>query len=163
MLAVAAVMLALSGAAPALAQRCSADSQCARPGSERSFSCQGSVLVSHERRCLGGQCRDTTETRVDCGGGVGLGNCDPSSGRCRTSPEPRVGRGNVSPDDDDERAAMSMCPPRCICNGRTLIIVTGRKAHQKGKRCDTIETACKTGCTCKPEPRCLDAPRRPRP
>lgn len=138
------------------AQTCTADSQCAMPGSERRFACQGSVLVSTERRCLGGQCRDMPERRVDCGGGVGLGNCDPSSGRCRRGPlAPRA-------EEADERAPQGMCPPRCICNGRTLIIVTGRKAHEKGKRCDTVETVCKSACVCKPEPRCLDAPPRKR-
>lgn len=140
---------------PALAFTCTADSQCAYPGMERRYTCQGSVLVSHERRCLGGRCVNTPETRIDCGGGVGLGNCDPSSGRCRRGPLP-IG------EDTDDYAPHSMCPPRCICNGKTLIIVTGRKATEKGKRCETEETECKQACACKPEPRCVDSPKRKR-
>src|SRR6478752_729253 len=110
------------------AQPCTADSQCAMPGSERRFMCQGSVLVSRERRCLGGFCTYGPETRIDCGGG---GGGLPSS--------------------------RSQCPPRCICNGKTLIIVTGNAGVKK--RCETIEQKCEYGCSCKSEPHCKSAPR----
>lgn len=141
------LLLALLPAFPTLlaAQPCTADSQCALPGMERRFMCQGTVLVSREKRCLGGRCTVGPETRIDCGGGVGFGNCDSSSGRCRAGPAgiPR-GRGAVGPSGE--------CPPRCICNGNRLIIVTGEPGVKK--RCDTIERDCAGGCSCKGGPHC---------
>ena len=133
------------------AQPCTADSQCAMPGSERRFMCQGSVLVSRERRCLGGFCTYGPETRIDCGGGVGFGNCNSSSGRCRSGTAPITGGGGGLP------SSRSQCPPRCICNGKTLIIVTGNAGVKK--RCETIEQKCEYGCSCKSEPHCKSAPR----
>lgn len=138
------------GGGPAVAQPCTADSQCARPGMERRFMCQGTVLVSREKRCLGGYCTYGPESRIDCGGGVGFGNCDSASGRCRTSRAPVTG-GSSPP------RSTSQCPPRCICNGKRLIIVTGDPGVKK--RCETIERDCQHGCSCKGGPRCKGEPR----
>lgn len=133
-----------AAAATALGKPCTADSQCAPPGQNRKATCQGSVLVTKDRLCLGGRCSDSVERRIECGGGVGLGNCDPIAGQCRGT----AGGVTVS----------NRCPPRCLCRGNTLIVVTGRRG-QGQQRCETVVTHCARGCACEPAPRCNPAGR----
>ena len=143
------LLLAMLAPGPVLAagQSCTSDSQCAPAGHNRSAACQGSVLVTRDRLCLGGRCSDSVVRRIECGGGIGsgTGNCDPIAGQCRGT----GGGASVS----------KLCPPRCLCRGSTLIVVTGKRG--KDKRCETEVTHCATGCSCDPGPRCNSlSPRR---
>lgn len=140
------IALASLAAYPAAAsgQACTSDSQCAPPGFSRTATCQGTLLVTRERLCLGGHCSDSVARRIECGGGSGHGNCDPIAGQCRGT----GGGASVS----------NLCPPRCICRGQTLIVVTGKRGT--GRRCETEVTTCAGGCSCTPGPHCVVPPRR---
>lgn len=123
------------------AQACRADSDCAPYGQNRRASCDGSTLVTRDRLCLGGRCSDSVARRIQCGGTGMNGNCDPIAGQCRGT------AGGVS--------VSNACPPRCLCRGTTLIIVTGKRGT--AKRCETEVTECAQGCACSPAPHCKGA------
>ena len=146
LLALAAVVL-LGSAHPAAAQPCTADSQC-RFGIGRAAACVGNTLIVKERRCFSGYCRDLEVRRQDCGpppGGRCVGGnyetvgsrCDPLLGQCAS------------------RTERLPCTPSCTCRNKVLTVVTGECSPAIG--CHRGVRKCPGGCTCKPEPRCLDA------
>lgn len=135
--------LALASAA-ARAQVCRADSDCAPYGQNRHARCDGSTLVTRDRLCLGGHCSDSVTRRIECGGIGTLGNCDPIAGQCRGT------AGGVS--------VSNACPPRCLCRGTTLIVVTGKRGTTK--RCETEVRECGQGCACSPAPHCKAAEKK---
>lgn len=126
--------------APAMAQPCTADSQCRDFGRPRTY-CSGNTLVTKQSRCIG-HCRSVEISRVPCPGpcvadrcvGGPLGSAPPGGSR---------GGGLVG----------GACAGICICDGKKLTYGVGfaREASQCRRR--TVD--CVYGCTCDPEPRCL--------
>ncbi len=124
----------------ALAQSCSADSQCRDFGRDRS-TCSGNTLVVKRSICSG-TCRSVEVSRTPCPG--------PCSGdRCIGGPllDPRA-----SPPSSGGLVG-GACTRVCTCRGKQLTYGVGvaRTADQCRRR--TVD--CVYGCTCQPEPRCL--------
>jgi hypothetical protein len=147
--AVLLLLLACSvglGHASAVAQSCSADSQC--PNSGRSIaSCVGNTLIVRRSVCAG-SCREVEERRQDCGSrGLGTVTC---SGNLAVRSE---GGCNATTASCDNRMDRELCVPSCSCRGNRLIIATG--SCTAGVGCGRSITQCKNGCTCKPDPKCL--------
>jgi len=142
-------------ASPALAvaqQICTSDTQCWRGGQPSHAECQGDTLVVKQALCAG-SCREMEVRRQNCrvGGPV----------RCvGNAVERKVGRCDlVQANCVYDRANLETCFKSCACSKKTLIIFTGQCAGGIG--CGQFTRTCKAGCTCDPEPRCLDeAPRR---
>jgi hypothetical protein len=143
---VAGIAMAWPGPAPA--QPCTADSQCSR-GYGPQATCIGDTLVVKRSICLGGQCREQEERRETCRSGERsscntgvfqrtIARCDALLGRCV------------------ERTERDVCEPSCACRGSTMRISTGQCAPSLG--CNRVVLKCDGGCTCAPEPKCLDAP-----
>ena len=147
----AALLAVLLGiAAPAQAQRCTADAQCS-PYVAGINQCLGDTLILRRSICVGGYCQTTETSRVNCnaagnaGSCVGNtfvrsgGRCDALSGRCAPGGNSQV-----------------TCVKSCSCRGNRLVIATG--VCSPGAGCGQAAYQCKTGCTCSPEPRCLEDP-----
>lgn len=141
-----------AGLMAAVAQPCAYDGQCQLPGVTNN-TCLGDTLITRRRLCVGGQCQDQ-ETRMSCGGSFGGvcqgnvfvrtgGGCDGLSGRCTSGV-----------------ASREVCIQSCACQGHRLVVATGQCSPGLG--CGRFVLQCKTGCTCAPEPRCLEdaAPAR---
>jgi hypothetical protein len=142
----AAVLIAQRGPAPA--QGCRTDFDCNLIGGNN--RCLGDTLIMVRRLCLGGSCQEMQTGSINCnpGSGVGTcqgntyvrsgGRCDALSGRCTQS-------GSI----------MISCVKSCSCQGNRLAISTGTCTVGG---CGRAVVQCKTGCTCSPEPRCLEDP-----
>lgn len=137
-------------AAPANAQSCTSDFQCS-PSAASINVCLGDTLILRRSICVGGHCQMSETGRSNCnvGGGAGTcqgnmfvrsgGRCDAGMGRCTQG-----GTSHIS------------CVKTCACRGNRLVISTG--VCQPGSGCGQAAFQCKTGCTCSPEPRCLEDP-----
>jgi hypothetical protein len=145
------IVLALTiPVAPANAQSCTTDFQCGYPPGGIN-SCLGDTLITRRGICSGGYCQYTEAGRQNCnpGGGAGTctgdtfvrsgGRCDALSGRCTSG-----------------GASQITCVKTCACRGNRLVISTGMCTPGAG--CGVAAFQCKTGCTCSPEPRCLEDP-----
>lgn len=134
----------------ARAQPCASDVQCQLPGVSNAM-CIGDTLVTRRSICVGGQCQ-TQEMRQNCsaGGPIGGtcqgnvfirsgGGCDGLSGRCGSG-----------------IATREVCQENCSCRGNRLVVSTGQCSPGLG--CGRAVVQCKSGCTCSPEPRCLEDP-----
>jgi len=144
-----AVMLgAMATGTDARAQRCATDRDCQPTGLRQEARCVGDTLVLTERRCLGGTCR-SMERHQSCAvrnGGRCIGNVfESTSGRC----DALLGR-------CARHAMRDVCLPSCTCSENILLVSTGQCSPSIG--CHRVRTVCKAGCTCEPEPRCLDEP-----
>lgn len=133
-------LAAAAGAGAALAQPCSADSQCFDYGRARTY-CSGNTLVTTQSRCIG-QCQTVEISRTPC-----PGPC--VADRCIGGPlgsAPSVGSSSSG-------IVAGACAKICTCKGKKLTYGVGyaRKASQ----CRTRTVDCVYGCTCDPEPRCL--------
>ena len=151
LVAAAVVLATLAAGSEAFAQRCSTDMDCQRTGLRQDARCVGDTLVVTERRCVGGSCR-ALERRQSCGtGGAGrcignvfeatIGRCDALLGRCV------------------RRAERDVCISSCTCRNNILIVATERCSPNIG--CHRGRIVCESGCTCEPEPRCLDERESP--
>lgn len=152
-LALAAGLLALLLGAiggPVLAQTCTADVQCPNAGQPMA-TCIGDTLVVKRSMCSG-TCREVEVRRQRCQ--------TESRGQCLgNSFVLTVRRCNASLGICEQRQERDLCLPSCSCRGKRLVVATGRCFEAIG--CGRSVVHCKHGCTCKPEPRCLDeAPRR---
>ena len=134
---------------PASAQTCTSDFQCS-PSLIGQNTCLGDTLIMRRSICVAGQCQTQETGRQNCGGGsigtcqgntfVRSGNrCDAMSGRCVQGGQSAVA-----------------CVKACSCQGNSLVIATG--VCSPGSGCGRAVLRCKTGCTCSPEPRCLEDP-----
>lgn len=139
---------ALAAGPDAHAQRCATDMDCQRTGLREDARCAGDTLVLTERRCVGGSCR-ALDRRQDCstrGAGRCIGNVfEATTGRC----DSLLGR-------CVRRADRDVCMPSCTCRNNVLTVATEQCSPYIGCRRGTF--VCKGGCTCEPEPRCLDEP-----
>lgn len=136
---------------PAGAQACTTDFQCG-PSAGGYNRCLGDTLITVRRLCVAGQCREQELSRINCnlGGGAGVcqgnvfvrsgGRCDALSGRCTSGGTTQIA-----------------CVKSCSCRGNRLTISTG--ACTPGLGCGTAVLRCRKGCTCSPEPRCLEDPK----
>ncbi len=124
----------------AVAQRCSADSQCAESGRPRSY-CAGNTLVVKQAVCSG-TCRSVEVSRTPCPGPCSGDRCIGGS-LLTPQPGPPLGGSLVG----------GACTRVCACRGKQLTYGVGvaRTADQCRKR--TVD--CVYGCSCSPEPRCL--------
>ncbi len=140
----------LAATPPASAQMCSTDAQCG-PSAGGYNTCLGDTLIVKRRLCVAGRCVEQEISRISCGSG-GLsgtcqgnvyirsgGRCDALSGRCTAG----------SP------IAMT-CVKSCSCRGNRLTVSTG--VCSPGSGCGRAVFRCRKGCTCQPEPRCLEDP-----
>jgi len=90
------------------------------------------------------------ETRQNCevrgrGAGRCIGNVfEATSGRC----DALLGR-------CVQRADRAVCTASCTCRENVLTVTTEQCSPNVG--CHRGRFVCKNGCTCEPEPRCLDA------
>lgn len=143
--------LLVVAAVPARAQQpCTTDFQC-QPYAGGNNLCLGDTLILRRSVCVAGICQTSETGRVNCnppsGAGVcqgntfvkGGGRCDALSGRCSTT-----------------GATTIACVKTCSCRGNVLAISTGMCTPGAG--CGQAVMRCKTGCTCQPEPRCLEDP-----
>lgn len=143
---------------PATAQACTTDFQCG-PRAGGYNRCLGNTLITVRRLCVAGQCREQELSRINCnpGGGSGTcqgnvfvrsgGRCDALSGRCTSGGTFQVA-----------------CVKSCSCRGNRLTVSTG--TCTPGRGCGSAVLRCRKGCTCSPEPRCLEDPEpatKPRP
>lgn len=144
----AAVLAAMVAGTTAYAQRCSTDADCQRTGLRGETRCAGEILVIKQYRCVGGACRHM-DTRQ---------NCDTrAAGRCIGNVfEARTGRCDALLGRCVQRADRAVCIASCTCRENVLTIATEQCSPNIG--CHRGTTVCKNGCTCEPEPRCLDAP-----
>ena len=124
----------------AVAQRCSADSQCIDSGRDRA-TCSGNSLVVKRSICSG-TCRTVEVSRTPCPG--------PCSGdRCIGGPlltpqaGPPLGGSLVG----------GACARVCTCRGKQLTYGVG--VARSADLCRRRTVDCVYGCTCQPEPRCL--------
>lgn len=137
-LAAALVGLALTFvASPALAQPCTADTQC-RDGGRSMTYCSGNAVVTARSICAG-SCRTVEESRVPCDGQCLAGRCTGQPSRAPVDP--------VLP-----KRPWPRCAQTCSCKNKILIIGIGVWTPERG--CDQIVRRCARGCTCEPEPRC---------
>jgi hypothetical protein len=149
-----AVLLVLVAASPfghrAVAQECTADEQC-RKGQGPAAECVGDLLVVKRSVCLGGTCREIEERRENCGAAEGsrcrggafeqtARRCDAVLGRC------------------EQRTEREVCLASCECRENTVYMSTGQCSPALG--CTRVTMKCEHGCTCSPEPKCLDAPAK---
>lgn len=144
----AVLIAAMATGTDARAQRCATDIDCQRTGLREDARCVGDTLVRTERRCVGGTCR-ALERRQSCSTG-GASRCignvfEGTSGRC----DALLGR-------CVQRADRDVCMPSCTCRENLLTVATERCSPNIG--CHRGTFVCKSGCTCEPEPRCLDEP-----
>lgn len=134
---------------PAAAQSCTSDFQCS-PSLISQNTCLGDTLVMRRSICVAGTCQTQEMGRTSCGGGsVGScqgntfvrsgGRCDALAGRCVQGGQSAVA-----------------CVKACSCQGNSLAIATG--TCSPGAGCGRAVLRCKAGCTCSPEPRCLEDP-----
>jgi hypothetical protein len=152
-LAVLAVLAGLLVAVPAEAQRCTADSQCSRTGLPSYATCSGDTLIVRRSTCVGGMCREMEVSRQNCGSPY------PDSGRCLGNAfEITSNRCDALQGRCDSRNDRDLCLPSCSCRDNVLRVSTGQCSPNIG--CHRAVLQCKSGCTCDPEPRCLDAPAR---
>jgi hypothetical protein len=142
-----AILMLIFGAAPAHAQSCTIDAQCA--GGGRSVAmCVGDMLVVKSARCIGGSCQEREERRQNCGSGASQaiscqgsiavrsgGGCDPIGQTCSA------------------RTDRDVCVKSCACVKNRLIVSTGQCVSGAG--CARTSIQCQNGCTCSGEPRCL--------
>ncbi len=144
----AALVATAAAGTDARAQRCTADFDCQRTGLRGEARCVGDTLVITQSRCVGGTCR-SMDTRQSCatrGAGRCIGNVfEATTGRC----DALLGR-------CVQRADRDVCIPSCTCRKNVLSIATERCSPNIG--CHRATVQCAAGCTCEPEPRCLDAP-----
>lgn len=142
-----AALLAMGGT-DAVAQQCRTDVDCRRTGLRADTRCVGDTLVVTHYRCIGGTCRGM-DTRQSCamrsaGRCIGnvfeatIGRCDALLGRCV------------------ERTERDVCMSSCTCRDNVLTVAMERCSPDIG--CQRARIVCKVGCTCDPEPRCLDEP-----
>jgi hypothetical protein len=134
--------------APLVAQACRTDFDCNLIGGNN--RCLGDTLILVRRLCLGGICREMQTGSINCNAGSGAGTCqgntyvrsggrcDGLSGRCTQS-------GSIT----------ISCVKSCSCQGNRLAISTGTCTVGG---CGRAVVQCRTGCTCSPEPRCLEDP-----
>lgn len=146
-----AALLAVALPPRAVAQTCTADVQC-RSGRLSDNVCIGDTLYVKRRMCVGGRCQEQDVRREACRTGgfadrcVGNvyeregGRCDALAGRCTDRLERRV------------------CSKSCSCRGKLLIVASGQCAQGLG--CVETVLECQSGCTCRPEPMCLDRPAK---
>lgn len=124
----------------ALAQRCSADTQCYDFGRDRTY-CAGNTLVTRRSQCFG-YCRGVEVSRVPCPGPCVGGRC--IGGPLQSAPiNPPSGGGLVA----------GPCKRVCTCDGKRLTYGVGYA--KTAERCERRSVNCVYGCTCEPEPRCL--------
>jgi hypothetical protein len=147
----ATALLALALPPRAAAQTCTADVQC-RSGRLSDNVCIGDTLYVKRRLCIGGRCEEQDVRRETCRTGgsadrcVGNvyerdgGRCDALAGRCTN------------------RLERQACTKSCSCRGKLLIVASGQCAPGVG--CIETVLECKTGCTCRPEPMCLEKPAK---
>lgn len=147
-IALAVILGAMAAGTEPRAQHCSTDRDCQPTGLRQEARCVGDTLVLTERRCLGGTCR-SMERRQSCAvrsSGRCIGNVfEATSGRC----DALLGR-------CERRSERDVCLPSCTCAENILFVSTGQCSPNIG--CHRVRTVCKAGCTCEPEPRCLDEP-----
>jgi hypothetical protein len=131
---------------PAGAQSCRTDFDCNLIGGNN--RCLGDTLILVRRLCLGGTCQEQQTGSINCNPSGGAGSCAGntfvrSGGRC----DALAGR-------CIQGASISVtCVRSCSCQGNRLAISTG--ACSVGG-CVRAVVQCNTGCTCSPEPRCLE-------
>jgi hypothetical protein len=140
-----------AGASGALAQSCSADVHC-QSGLLTNNVCIGDTLVVKRRLCVGGQCQEQEVRREPCrtSGSIDRcvgnvherdgGSCDALAGRCV------------------QRLERQLCTKFCSCRNKLLIVATGQCVPGLG--CSRAILKCEGGCTCTPQPMCLDAPAK---
>jgi hypothetical protein len=131
--------------APAAAQRCSADVQCAN-GGRSTFQCAGDTLIVKRSVCSG-TCREIEERRQDCGSRVtGTATC---SGNVAVRTD---GGCNAALGTCGTRVERDVCAPACSCRGTRLAVSTGQCTEGAG--CVRSIVQCPKGCTCSPQPGC---------
>ncbi len=136
-------------ATPSAAERrCISDYDCTRSaGMRNEYRCIGDTLIRRETRCVAGRCQVRETTRRNCaavqrGRCVGSGyrrqrgRCDGLAGRCVT------------------RSEIEVCNRSCVCHDNRLVLASGKCSPAIG--CHSVVLQCPGGCTCKPEPKCLD-------
>lgn len=143
-------MIGIASLMPAFAQSCTSDFQCG-PSAGGYNTCLGDTLITKRRICSGGQCQEQITGSVSCGGGGGFGTCQGnmfvrSGSRCDASLGRCIQSGGIQ----------IACVKTCSCQGNSLVISTG--TCTPGAGCGRAAFRCKTGCTCAPEPRCLEDP-----
>jgi hypothetical protein len=132
------------------AQTCTADEQCQR-GQRVNAECVGDILVVKRPTCLGGTCRDIEERRENCGAA--------ESSRCRGGAfEQTSRRCDASLGRCEQRIERDLCLASCDCRDNTLYMSTGQCVSTLG--CTRVTMKCEHGCSCEPEPKCLDAPAK---
>jgi len=119
---------------PAIAQTCTADSQCRDAGVSRTY-CSGNTVVTARSVCIG-TCRTVEERRETCAGVCLAGRCTGAPIETRPLPTPRVPR----------------CLPSCTCRNKILIVTTGDWSPDRG--CEQLIRRCARGCSCDPTPIC---------
>lgn len=142
LLAIAAMLLAWLVILPlqAMAQPCTADSQCRDFGRPRTY-CAGNTLVTKQSMCSG-TCRSVEISRTPCPGPCSGDRC--VGGALLTPrPGPPLGGSVVG----------GACARICTCRGKQLTYGVG--VARSADQCRRRVVDCKFGCSCDPEPRCL--------
>jgi hypothetical protein len=147
---IAAILVLLASVDRVAAQACTSDEQCQqaqRPAAE----CVGDILVFKRYVCLGGTCRDIEERRENCGAA--------ESSRCRGAAfEHTSRRCDAVLGRCEQRIERELCLESCDCRDNTLYMSSGQCSPTLG--CTRVSMKCEHGCTCSPEPKCLDAPTK---
>jgi hypothetical protein len=132
------------------AQTCTTDEQCQR-GQRVNAECVGDILVVKRPTCLGGACREIEERRENCGAA--------ESSRCRGGAfEQTSRRCDASLGRCEQRIERDLCLASCDCRDNTLYMSTGQCVSTLG--CTRVTMKCEHGCSCEPEPKCLDPPAK---
>jgi hypothetical protein len=143
------VSLLLPGV-PVEAQPCTADEQC-RSGLDPNAQCIGDTLVVKRNVCLGGTCREIEERREDCRA--------QEASRCRGAAfEQTSSRCDALQARCVQIVEREVCMKSCDCRDKTLSVSAGQCLANLG--CNRLSMQCEHGCTCTPEPKCLDAPAK---
>jgi hypothetical protein len=130
------------------AQVCTADEQC-RTEQGPAAECVGDILVFKRRVCLGGACREIEERRETCGAA--------EVSRCRGDAfEQTARRCDAVLGRCEQRIERELCLKSCDCRDNTVYMSTGQCSPTLG--CTRVTMKCEHGCTCSPEPKCLEAP-----
>lgn len=131
------------------AQTCTADEQCQTQGA--GAQCIGDILVIKRNMCLGGTCKEIEQRRENCGAA--------EASRCRGSAFEQTGRRcDAVQGRCEQRIERDLCLPSCDCRDNTLYMSTGQCMSTLG--CTRVTMKCEHGCTCEPDPKCLDAPAK---
>ena len=151
MLAVIFVLVAtLAFAHRVGAQTCTTDEQCQK-GPGPNAECVGDILVFKRSVCLGGACREVEDRRENCGAA--------EASRCRGAAfEQTASRCDAVLGRCEQRIERELCLESCDCRDNTVYMSTGKCSQTLG--CTRVTMKCEHGCTCSPEPKCLDAPSK---